>query len=142
SRRRQAAPAEEFRNLGLLMIPLEQEDRSHLEALRFRLDLLQAHDTRAQRDAPVIARALTDDDDLVPDGERSVALERQAAPADVQGCLFGFPGLDTRCPVRRLDPDRHLPTRHVKAYVVAPLAIIHPDRIAPPRLGLVHRLLR
>src|SRR5262245_439816 len=141
STRGHAAAAQELRDLRFLVVPLQQEDRAHLVPLPLSFDLLDADHLGAQGHARLGALVLADDDHLVADGIRPVALEQQAAPTDVQGRMAGARGLQLGF-VERLDANRELLARDVEPDVVASFAIIDADRISAARLGLVHRLLR
>src|SRR3989338_9199966 len=136
----QAAAAQELRDLGLLVVPFEEEDGPHLVALRLTPDLPPAQPAGAQCHPRLVASVLADDHQLVADGVRPVALEQKAAPADVQRRLRLFPDFRSR-PVGRGHPDLHLLPRHVEPDVIAALAVEDADRVPAARLRLVHRLL-
>src|SRR6266571_274767 len=138
--RSQPAAPEELGDLGLLVLPFEEERGPHLVTARLPLDLLDAHHSAPKRDPGAVAPVLADDDQLLADGVRAVALEQQAALADVArfGRGGGVRGLRL---ARRghADPDR--PACHVEADEGAALPVIDPDAVPAARLGLVHRLL-
>src|SRR5262249_29459403 len=127
----ETAAAQEFRHLGLLMVPLEKERRPDLEPARLPLDLLHAHHARAQGHARWRLRTLADDAALLADRVRRVALEQETAAADVERRL---PRLAGRPLPGGADADADLPARHLEADVVAALPVVDADAVAAARL--------
>src|SRR5262245_25930306 len=114
STRGHAAAAQELSDLRLLVVPFQQEERAHLVPSGLPFDLLDAHHLGAQGHPGPGALVLAGDDHLVTDGVRPVALEQQAAAADVQGRVVGVLWLEFGL-LHRLDLDRELLTRDVES---------------------------